>query len=141
MNGATPRPIDDEPSAAIAIGLGPDLRTALARHIQDDFATHVGFYKRFAKLDNLRFYAMGMIAILGGIAGFLFFAGPYFMRLAVTDVVAPAMRAQAVADREYIGVRLDQFKASVDEANREAARAAAELGKRIDAIEARRRRQ
>jgi len=113
--GSVPTPILDSPSAAINLGLGGDLRDAMIKHVEDDYRLHVSMLKRFGKLDNLRYYAMGIIAALGALVGVAILWGPWVLKLAVKDVVEPVVQERSRSDRDYIGARLDAFKASVDQ--------------------------
>lgn len=121
MNDRTPTSIIDEPSGVVAVELRhlaagqARLQKALDEHAEEDAGFQQTMWGRVGKLVNMRWYVLGVFAAIAIMAGLAMHYGPYFMRLAVSDVVAPQMRQQAEADREFIGAKLDSFKRSIDE--------------------------
>jgi hypothetical protein len=125
--GPVPTPIADAPSSAIALELGTtDVKSALIKHLKDDAV-------QFGSLRNMRFYARGILALLSLILVLGMAWGPWFFKLGIKDVVEPIIQERSRDDREYIGARLDSFKASVDEA-------AQRQAERLDKLEERRAR-
>src|SRR5690554_4546965 len=118
--GAIPVGVIDRPSDVVAIHLqtmresNRRIEKQIDDHAKEDAAFQKLTWQRIDKLNNLRWYSMGVIAALAIVAGVAMKWAPDLMRLAVQDVVKTQLREQAEADRSYLGSKLDSFKTTID---------------------------
>lgn len=123
-------PIEDVDTAVIRVKLS-QIRQDIEDHAVEDKEFQQAVWKRLGPISSMRYQIIGILTLLGILAGAFVKWGPWFMSLAVQDVVAPRMKEQADESQKFIGAKLDAFKKSVDDAT--------ELqNRRIEALEHRR---
>lgn len=118
--GAVPRVVSDEASGVIALDLKhawrsqERLRHEFDAHVLDNGRFETRVWERVAKLENLRWYAGGVIAAVMLLGGLLWTLGPRYMQLEMTEVVSRQIKAQSKEDLDSIGSKIDSLQKALE---------------------------
>lgn len=135
--GSVPRPVEDVSSGVIALDLKhawrsqERLRNEFDAHVLDNGRFETRVWERVAKLENLRWYAGGVIAAVMLLGGLLWTLGPRYMQLEMTEVVSRQIKAQSKEDLDSIGIKIDQLQRALEA---RAERDRSELEERIKSV-------
>ena len=141
-DGAIPRTTDDSPSGVIALDLRhawrsqERLRHEFDIHVIDSGKFESRVWDRVSKLENLRWYAAGVIGAVVLLGGLLWALGPRYMQLEMTAIVSAQTKAQSAEDMNFIGAKIDNLQKALES---RAARDRADLEERIQQAAAKRR--